>query len=84
MSKNFDEILKNYIYNALEASKLCEPCEGTITAINPVTVKVTDKINLSVGNNLAILKGLDLDIDDKVLLIKAPKGQKYYLIGELI
>ncbi len=84
MSKNFDEILKKYIYNALEASKPCEPCEGIITAKNPVTVKVTDKINLSAGNNLAILKGLDLDIGDKVLLIKAPKGQKYYLIGELI
>ncbi len=84
MSKEFDVVLRKCIYNTLEASEPCKPCEGTIIATSPLTVKVTDKISVSAGSNLVILKGLDLEIGDKVLLIKAPKGQKYYLIGEII
>ncbi len=76
------EALQLTTLKAMEGSKPTEPFVGEITSVSPLRVKVSDK--LTVGrNSLIMAKGLDLEVGDKVLCIRAPGGQKYYAICEV-
>lgn len=66
----------------IDASMLTEPIVGVVTKEEPLTISIDTKISLS-GGKLILMKGLDLEVNDKVLLIRASGGQKYYVIGEV-
>lgn len=77
------ELMKMAAMNTVKASKLTEPIVGTVTNENPLTISLDSKVILS-GGSLILMKGLDLETDDKVLIIRASGGQKYYVIGEVV
>ncbi|MGN1318830.1 MAG: DUF2577 family protein [Lachnospirales bacterium] len=79
---NLAEILKMSILQTLEASKPVELIEAEVIDCNPLTIKISDKLNLS-KSNLVLAKGLELEKGDKVLTIRARGGQKYYVICEV-
>lgn len=76
------ELLMLAATNTINASKLTEPVVGTVTGENPLTINLDSKAVLS-GGSLILMKGLDLETGDKVLLIRASGGQKFYVIGEV-
>ena len=76
------ELIKMAAMNTINASKLTEPVVGTVTDENPLTISLDSKAVLS-GGSLILMKGLDLETGDKVLLIRASGGQKFYVIGEV-
>lgn len=75
-------IIQGAVSRFITASKLTEPTVGTVVSTNPLNVKITDKITLPKGN-LILVKGLNLEVGDSVLIIRAAGGQKYYVIGEV-
>lgn len=76
------EALQLTILNAMEGSKLTEPFVGEITSVDPLSVKVSNKLTLS-RNCLVLAKGLYLEVGDEVLCIRASGGQKFYVICEV-
>ena len=66
----------------IDASMLTEPIVGVVTKEEPLAISIDTNISLS-GGKLILMKGLDLEVNDKVLLIRASGGQKYYVIGEV-
>lgn len=66
----------------ISASMLTEPIVGVVTKEEPLAISIDTKISLS-GGKLILMKGLELEVNDKVLLIRASGGQKYYVIGEV-
>lgn len=76
------ELLKATAMNTIEASKLTEPIVGTVTGENPLTISIGSKMALS-GSKLILMKGLGLEKGDKVLIIRASGGQKFYVMGEV-
>lgn len=75
-------IVQEAVSRIINASKLTEPTVGNVVSTNPLSVKITDKITLPRGN-LILVKGLNLEVGDSVLIIRAAGGQKYYVIGEV-
>lgn len=76
------EALQLTTLKAMEESKPTEPFVGEIAALSPLRIKVNDK--LAIGRkSLIMAKGLDLELGDKVLCIRAPGGQKFYVICEV-
>lgn len=76
------ELIKMAAMNTVNASKPTEPIVGIVTGDNPLTINIDSKIPLS-GDKLILMKGLNLETGDKVLLIRASGGQKFYVIGEV-
>lgn len=75
-------LIQEAVSRIINASKLTEPTVGTVVSTSPLNVKITDKITLPKGN-LILVKGLNLEVGDSVLIIRAAGGQKYYVIGEV-
>lgn len=76
------EALQLTTLKAMEGSKPTEPFVGKITSVSPLYVKVNNKITVG-RKSLIMAKGLDLEVGDKVLCIRAPGGQKFYVICEV-
>lgn len=76
------EVLQLTALNAMKGSKPTEPFVGEITSVNPLSIKVSDKLTLS-RSYLILAKGLYLEEGDSVLCIRASGGQKYYVICEV-
>lgn len=75
-------IIQEAVSRIINASKLTEPTVGNVVSTSPLSVKITDKITLQ-RNNLILVKGINLEVGDSVLIIRAAGGQKYYVIGEV-
>lgn len=76
------DAIKLAAMNAFDASKPAEPVIGTVSTANPLMINLDSKVPLS-KKSLILMKGLDLETGDKVLLIRASGGQKFYVIGEV-
>lgn len=71
--------------DAFKASKPCDTVIGTVTKINPVTVRISQKMTLS-GEFLGATQTALASIKkgDKVLMLRKSGGQKYYIIDKVV
>lgn len=76
------EVIQQIANRTMIAGKPTEPVIGTVENLNPLSIRLSDKILLT-GDNIVLLKGLNLEKNDRVLTIMASGGQKYYVIGEI-
>lgn len=79
-----DDLLKVIKEAAMEAVRQAEPMEvvhGTITQLEPLTIKVDQKMTLT-KQFLMVTKEIKAGLTlGKVILIKLQGGQKYLILG---
>lgn len=80
--EDFATLIKVAAMQTMEASKPVAVIEGEVIENNPLTIKVSEKLQLK-KPNIVLSKGLDLEKGDKVLTLRASGGQKYYVICEV-
>lgn len=76
------EVIQQITANTLNAAKLSNVYVGTVTEDDPLEITISDSLTLPRGN-LVLSKGLNLEEDDRVIMIRAEGGQKYYVICEV-
>lgn len=76
------ELIKMAAMQSYEASKPITLIEGEIAEVDPITIKFGEKLRLK-KPNIVLAKGLDLEVGDKVLALRAEGGQRYYIICEV-
>lgn len=76
------EALQLMALKTMEGSKPAEPFIGEVMGISPLVINVNNKLPVN-RNRLVLAKGLDLEVGDRVLCIRALGGQKYYVICEV-
>lgn len=79
-----DDLLKVIKEAAMEAVQQAEPMEvmhGTITQLEPLTIKVDQKMTLT-KQFLMVTKEIEAGLTlGRVILIKLQGGQKYLILG---
>lgn len=78
MSSGIIETIKQVALNAFEASNPVKILFGTVTSMNPKTIKITDKLTLT--EEFLTFNG-EVNLDDTVTLIRIQGGQKYVVLG---
>lgn len=71
--------------DAYRASKPCDTVIGTVTKVDPVTVRISQKMTLS-GEFLGATQTALASIKkgEKVLMMRQSGGQKYYIIDKAV
>lgn len=71
--------------DAYRASKPCDTVIGTVTKVDPVTVRISQKMTLSGGFLGATQTALaSIKKGEKVLMMRQSGGQKYYIIDKVV
>ncbi len=87
---DFAQAVKQAAKEAVDASKPVTVSFGTVTAVSPLTVKVSDKLTLT-GSVLAVTAALTDDagdialaLGDKLVLLRVQGGQKYIAVDRVV
>ena len=87
---DFSKAVKEAAMAANDATKPVKVLLGTVTGVDPLTVRVSDKLTLS-GTTLIITSaltddegGLALAVGDKLALLRVQGGGKYVAIDRVV
>lgn len=83
---SWTQLIKKIAKEERESSRLCDYIVGTIASINPITIKISDAMELPSDFLLATqtVKNYDLQSGDKVLMIRKQGGQQYVIIDKVV
>lgn len=82
-STSWIQLLKRISKEEREASKPCTTVLGVVVSVEPLKIKVNQKLTIS--NNFLIIPQhvKPLELNDNVLMIRQDGGQKYSVVGKL-
>lgn len=85
-STNWNQLLTKVANQAREASKPCDYTLGTVESINPLLVRLNQKMLLNSDFFVITqtLKNARLEIGDSVFMIRKEGGQQYALIDKVV
>jgi hypothetical protein len=80
--------IKTIIVNLLENMKLTDVSYGEINTINPLSIKIDQKLIipnecLILTSTVGLLNNIE-DIGDKVTMLRVDKGQKYIILSKVV
>lgn len=86
MANNINQLIKKIAMDAYRAGKPCDIIMGIVTESKPLRIKISDKAILDddflvitrTASETGMTKG------DKVALIRACGGQKYFVIDKVV
>ena len=77
------QTIKKAAVEAVEASVPAAPCVGTVEQLDPLMVRVNQRLKLS-GRRLLFLQGEEMpEVGDRLALLRFAGGQKYLVVGWL-
>ena len=76
-------LIKQIAIDAINASKPTTICFGNVTAVNPLSVRINQLIELSSATLIQTTTVKDkLSVGDEVILIRQQGGQKYLVLDK--
>ena len=76
-------LIKKIAIDAINASKPTTVCFGTVTAINPLSIRISQLIELSPATLIQTSAVKDkLAVGDEVIMIRQQGGQKYLVLDK--
>jgi hypothetical protein len=73
-------LIKKAALDAVEAEKPVDVMFGVVAGDRPVAVDVEQKLWLS-GESLVVMKGVEVNVGDRVALLRVCGGQEFVLLG---
>lgn len=85
-ASNLVQLLKQLSKEEREASKPCDVIIGTVTALEPLKISLSQKMYLTEEFLLktSYFDGLDLKKDDDVIVIRKQGGQQFLLLDKVV
>lgn len=78
------QVIKKAAVEAVEASVPCNVMFGTVVSVNPLSVRIDQKLTIS-SNFLtvtSVVRSIGVSSGDKVILIRQKGGQRYVIIDK--
>ena len=86
MATNLTQTIKKAAMDAVRASKPCDILTGTITSINPLKIKISQRVTLE-SDFFDVTETFDKKTrktGDKVVLIQGAGAQRYLIIDKVV
>lgn len=86
MATNLTQTIKKAAMDAVRASKPCDILTGTITSINPLKIKISQRVTLE-SDFFDVTETFDKKTHktgDKVVLIQGAGAQRYLIIDKVV
>jgi uncharacterized protein with PhoU and TrkA domain len=79
------EQIKQIVKNVLENEKLTEYISGTVSSVSPLIIRVNQKLELpeSVIIKTSLVSN-NLEINDKLIMLRVERGQKYIILSKVV
>lgn len=79
------EQIKQIVKNVLENEKLTEYMSGTVLSVNPLSVRINQKLVLpeSVIIKTSLVSD-NLVVNDKLIMLRVEKGQNYIILSKVV
>lgn len=77
--------IQQAVKNMIDNMKLTDYVYGEVTSISPLKIKIDQKLELPFS--VLILTTMvvnDLEVNDKVILLRVEKGQKYIVLSKVV
>lgn len=83
---NIIQVLQSVCKAEREVSKPCDVITGVIDSVNPLKVGISQKMTLDEEFLIitSYFKTLDINIGDKVVLIRSQGGQQFLLLDKVV
>lgn len=85
-ASNLVQVLKQVSKEEREASKPCDIIMGTVYSVEPLKVKISQKLLLTDEFLIktTYFDSLDILIGDNIVMIRAQGGQKFLLLDKVV
>lgn len=78
------ETMRAVVQNILNHWDLTDYCAGTVEALEPLQVRLNDRLLLEAANLIAACEMDNLQLGDKLVLLKVLRGQKYIVLSKAV
>ena len=79
-----DELIKRITQNVLTHWGLTEYASGTVISTDPLNVQLNESIVLEPINLLKTSETPELNLEDKLIMLRVLRGQKYIILGKAV
>ena len=83
-AKDLVRFVKKIASDVYKTSKPAELQFGVVTAVNPLKIKIEQKLTLSDVQIITTEKSNNLTLNDKVVLLRNNGGQSYVVIDKVV
>ena len=78
------ETIRAVVQNILTHWDLTEYCAGTVLCVDPLQVRISDRLILTARHLILTFDPATLAAGDKLVLLKVLRGQKYILLAKAV
>ncbi len=79
-----NELIKQIVKNMLNSWQLTDYRPGTVISIDPLQVQIDENLILEPVNMLLTSESPSLSVDDKIVMLRCLRGQKYIVLGKAV
>ena len=79
-----NELIKQIVKNMLNSWQLTEYRPGTVISSDPLQVQIDENLIIEPVNMLLTSESPSLSVDDKIVMLRCLRGQKYIVLGKAV